>query len=903
MRCGGRGLRRAVAAALLASSAVAAAGGAAAQTVYDFATRTPGVDAFAFEGESKDPAPVAPGVPAAPLAPGGVAAPGGGSAFYAVQSNGDYGHHRFVFVVDEPETTVQRIDLRWEGWSLNLHRARTSGATLYVWNWAAGGYEPLAVAPGTLFWDVTLTASLTASLPDYLGGAGENELVLLVSTNDKRTGNRSLWLSSDYVRATVTALPRVDRFQVIHDGAGVRCLPEAVRVTALDLAGTPVVDYTGTVVLDTGTGAGTWLPGPGLSGVLDDGVADDGVATYSFADADDGTAAFLLDSRRGAAAVDVDVTELGNPTVADDDTEGPLVFAPSGFTVTAGPLPNPPPDPIVDPIGPQTAAVPFSLHLAAYGQTPTDPTCGVIESYAGSRTLAFWSTPVDPAVQVLPVAVDGNAVGDAEAAAVAIPVTFTSGRAAVTVRYDDVGRLRLAMKDTTPAEPLGGIRGATGDFVVRPADLAVLEVTRTDGTPNPGGATPTGPIFVAAGEGFRAVVRAVDAEGDPTPSYGREAAPEGVRLEASTLVAPAGGRNGSADDGSLANAAAFAPVAPAGTFEATALAWDEVGAVRLRARVADGSYLGSGDVVGAETGTVGRFVPDHFDVALDVPVLETACAAGGFSYVGQDLRFVPGSEPRLVATARSAAGTTTANYAGSWMRMGAADLTGLGLADATGTLQPGAPSRPTVADLGGGRVEIVFDNGPALRFARGAPVAPFDAEVELRLDVRDADGVVHPGNPVVFGGTAPGVGIAWSAGAAQRFGRLQFENAYGSELVDLPVPLYATYFDGASFLPHTADACTALATSDLTLAPSPGGLSTPPSLANSPFVAGDAGLSLAAPGAGSAGYVDLTADLSARSWLRGDWDGDGVWSDDPPGRATFGIHAGEDALIYVRERY
>lgn len=877
---------------------------ATAQVVHDFATRTPGADAFAYEGESPDLVPPAPTLPSTTLTGGelaAVASPGGGVASYSVSGNGRYAHHRFVFVLDAPEATVQRIDLRWDGWSINLHGPRTSGAALLVWNWAAGTYQVLDSSPSAT--RTSLAGVLTGNVVDYLGGPGENELVILVSSNDKRTGNRPLWLSTDYVSATVTALPQVDRFEVIHDRAGIHCLPEAVSVSAVALDGTPVPDYAGTVILDTGTGAGSWLPGPGLRGTLADATPGDGVATYTFADADDGTAAFLLHYRSGAPSVDVDVTDASIPTITDDDLEGLLVFAPSGFTVTASALPNPPPNPIADPIGTQTAAVPFALHLTAYGQTPTDPTCGVIESYDGARSLLFWSTAVDPAGPVLAVSVEGTPVGTAEVSATPVAVAFSAGQAQVLVRYDDVGRIRIGAKDVSPAEPVAGIRGETNLFVVRPADLQVVEVTRTDGTPNPGAATPAGAVFVAAGRPFRAVVRAIDAEGDPTPSYGREAAPEGIRLEASALVAPAGGRNGSADDGALIAGTAFSPTAAAGTFEATNLAWDEVGSVRLRARVGDGSYLGTGDVLGTETGVVGRFVPDHFTVVQDVPVLETACPAGGFTYVGQGFRFVPGSEPRLEATARAAAGTVTSNYDGVWMRMSAADLTDLALSDSSGTLEPAVPALPTVTSLGGGRVQILFDSGPALRFARSTPVQPWDAEVELSFDVRDADGVLHPGNPVRIGGTAAGTGIAWSAGAAQRFGRLQFENAYGSELQDLPVPFHAALFDGLSFQPHAPDSCTTVAIAALSLTPDPAGLPTSASIAHSPFLAGEAGLSLSAPGAGRTGDVDLLADLTLLPWLRGDWDGDGIWDEDPTGRATFGIHEGDDAVIYVRERY
>jgi MSHA biogenesis protein MshQ len=88
------------------------------------------------------------------------------------------------------------------------------------------------------------------------------------------------------------------------------------------------------------------------------------------------------------------------------------------------------------------------------------------------------------------------------------------------------------------------------------------------------------------------------------------------------------------------------------------------------------------------------------------------------------------------------------------------------------------------------------------------------------------------------------------------------------------------------------------------------GLPTAPTIANNPLAAGNAGLVLSAPGMGNPGTVDVRANLGAGGalvpWLRYDWpaDGlDGVFDDDPIGRATFGILSGDDPTIFRREVY
>ena len=85
-----------------------------------------------------------------------------------------------------------------------------------------------------------------------------------------------------------------------------------------------------------------------------------------------------------------------------------------------------------------------------------------------------------------------------------------------------------------------------------------------------------------------------------------------------------------------------------------------------------------------------------------------------------------------------------------------------------------------------------------------------------------------------------------------------------------------------------------------------GTTSSTPSFAAATLVGGDGGLTLAAPGEGNDGYLDLSADLSLYDWLQYDWDNsdganNGPYDDNPSCRATFGIYKGSPRLIYQRE--
>jgi MSHA biogenesis protein MshQ len=702
--------------------------------------------------------------------------------------------------------------------------------------------------------------------------------------------------------------------KIAYASTGLYCLDQTVTVTTVDGLGNAATGYTGTVNLTTSTGKGSWLLSSG-GGTLSDPVPDDGAASYAW-NAAQSSATLLLRYRTGAAVVTVHGVDSINPTIADDNTQGSISFAPSGFTVTSAALSNPPPGSIPAFASPQTAGNNFSVYLTAYGQSPTDATCGVITGYTGAKNLKFWSTYANPATGTVQASINGAAIATSEGASGAQAVTFTSGQAIVTARYRDAGSLAISMKDDTTGNPglPTGTRGSTGNFVSRPADFVVSGIRRTsDGFANPAAATATGTVFIAAGRPFTATLTAVDSAGNVTPNFGRESSPETVKFSVS-LVLPAAGN---------------APVVSgtAGTFTngvatGTAFGWPEVGIVRLVPRVSDGDYLGAGDVLGAQTGNVGRFIPDSFGVALNAPVFGTACMAGSYTYVGQPFTYTVA--PVITATARAFGGTTTQNYTGSLFRLSNASLTGRSYAAASGTLDttglPATTADPAIVDAGGGVATLTYSAGTGLAYARTTPVAPFTANVSLAQNIIDLDAVTAS-NPVTFGA---GSGMSFSSGSTQRYGRLALRNALGSELLDLPMSLAAQYYVSAAvgFTAHASDSCTAappiafsgyqgsLGAGETCVRDtgSPGvsvaGCAAP-ALVSQRYralpLAGDFNLNLAAPGAGNSGAVVVTA--TAPAWLKYDWNTATPGNENPSALATFGLFPGPVSRIYQREVY
>ncbi|MEM1175586.1 MAG: DUF6701 domain-containing protein [Pseudomonadota bacterium] len=702
------------------------------------------------------------------------------------------------------------------------------------------------------------------------------------------------------------------QFTINHDGFGINCLAETITVSVVDAAaGTPLTDYNATVVLDTQSGNGSWQLVTG-GGALSDPSANDGLATYNWP-LTESTAVFALSYTEGATPIDIDVFQQSDTGIRDTDAEGLLAFSPNGFTVTAATLSNPPPGTIPSFDASQVAGTDFTLHIAAFGQTPSDPSCGIIETYSGTQTLDFWTDRQNPSSGTVVPTVDAAAIADSEAGSSDQTVTFVNGQGTVTAKYKDAGEIRISVKDDTPSDPelASGIRGGTAGFVVRPFEFRISAIADGGGSANPEAADENGAVFLAAGEAFAATVTAYDAEGDVTPNYGQEAVPESVALTVS-LVAPSGGNSPA-----IASPSGFGSFS-SGTATGTTFSWPEVGIISLVPAVADGDYLGAGNVTGPASANVGRFVPYQFDTAINVPLLETSCSAGSFTYLGEPFDYA--TPPVITFTAKALGGETTANYSGDFFKMsGLADpvysSTPASL-DTTGLVSNGAAS---VADVGGGVGTLTFSAGTGLSFNRSAEIAPFDADIRLGQDVVDSDGVAAASNPVAFGSPS---GILFDNGAEMRYGRLALINAFGSELVDLPVSVRSEYFfsDAVGFVPNADDACTAgidvsidqftenLDLNDTCLletAPM-GGLACPSpvspllSLLN-PASGGEFDVLLKAPGNSNEGSLRVTAD--APDYLEYDWDATTAGDEDPISNATFGIFRGLGRRIYTREIY
>ncbi|MBI5752733.1 MAG: hypothetical protein HZA59_11435 [Hydrogenophilales bacterium] len=685
--------------------------------------------------------------------------------------------------------------------------------------------------------------------------------------------------------------------------------PASVTLVIKDQAGTTVQNFTGTLYLSTSTNLGDWSINT-AAGVLDNGTANDGVASYQFAAADQGVAAFNLA-----------VTTASTLTVRVLNTVSAAIVFQTGanaFVITNDPI--------------QVAGRPQAMSARKLNAA-----CATDTTYNGNKNMRIWVTraaadPGGAAPRIgavnLPNALPG---------ANNVTLTFASGISSFNLTTTDIGKYELNMREGATTR-----YGTSDPITTRPFGLAFPGIQHAS--------TATDAVLAKAGANFSGTVSAYlwagadDANNDGVPDANVNITNNGVtsRYAWATVVSaiapfqPAAGTLGTLNNGTIARTS-FA----AGSATATSLQYSEVGTVTLQALAANFldspgvNASGTSAMDGAATGMVGRFYPDHF--ALTAPSItnrsDLACGST-FTYMG---------EPMSVAftlTAQNTANTTTQNYIGSFAKLDGATLskwTAFGSNDSIGLWAMGSniggnplckaifsPTTPFTTTLtcpppatvaaAAARVAVsgtpagtwlagvgTFSGNAALNRANTAD-GPYET-LEIGVAPRDADGVQLLGGVLDLDADNSGSAERKNIGNTKlRYGRLRLNNAHGSELLALPVPVKAQYFNSFGFVTHADDNCTGftLAT-DLSLGNYQLNLAageTTPGPASITLSSGASAISLTAPGAGNSGSVDLTLNVPA--WLEYNWTG---VVGDPTARATFGAYRKSDQFIFQRENY
>ncbi len=388
----------------------------------------------------------------------------------------------------------------------------------------------------------------------------------------------------------------------------------------------------------------------------------------------------------------------------------------------------------------------------------------------------------------------------------------------------------------------------------------------------------------------------------------------------------------------------------------------------------------------------GRFVPASYQINLNTPQLQAACAAGGFTYLGQAFGYATTPSVAVKAMSGAAIPVQTTDYLGALGSGGIWKLaTPLAYSSAACTAptqtcatvrQSGTTRFTTTYALGSatpgwdgsnlasqtGNATIVSGNNGAGVLAFGAsdkltlyrnPATPQTsytaaATLALQLDDYSEAGLVTPtpasttcatspgiaGNPTCISGTVAATAAPFfNSGSIFHYGRLWLGNAYGSELLDIRMPVKVQYWTGTGWATNTLDSCTslpssaialgnylappagtALSTANMGTAHRPGsaitlasGIGTIMLAKPNPSATGsfdvvlnlgngvtNAGSKSCEPAAFDATYVGGTAPATSLTYLSGNWCG-AAYDKAPSARVKLG--SPKAPYVYLRERY
>lgn len=296
----------------------------------------------------------------------------------------------------------------------------------------------------------------------------------------------------------------------------------------------------------------------------------------------------------------------------------------------------------------------------------------------------------------------------------------------------------------------------------------------------------------------------------------------------------------------------------------------------------------------AATSTFGRFTPDHFDTVV-TPGMQ--CPTGltcPTLIVTNDQGFVYSGQPFTTnINARNTTGGTTQNYDST---AGFSKQVTLSAWDALGSTTTNNP--------GGGSLSnnivpaTAFKSGTTTLGTPATPIYTFGtiptAPTAIYVRAVDTDSVTSLRSPA-SNSVEGGIMIV--------SGRIKISNAYGSELLQLPIAVTAQYWNATSgWLTSTTDSVSSFAVANVVFSNWQSNLTagstsvvTPPT--SLVFVNGGSSFKLSAPGSGKNGSVDFTTNGT------GSPPSTAAYLPSNTARATFGVYKDSIQIIYMRENY
>ena len=320
--------------------------------------------------------------------------------------------------------------------------------------------------------------------------------------------------------------------------------------------------------------------------------------------------------------------------------------------------------------------------------------------------------------------------------------------------------------------------------------------------------------------------------------------------------------------------------------------FNEVGIINLT--VTDENYFGY-----SITGTsknIGRFIPDMFKINIIQQGIIEEQIDSKFTYTGQKTTYL--MTPKIQIEAINVNNNTTKNYEGGFAKLTVDDIQLLPQDyDNSTNGTDGNPlqiisqfSKGTLSVINNGIGTYTLNPNDTYKYLRdeNAIISPFISDINIHItDITDSDGVSEQSpTPIIT-----------PEGAEIRYGVLDIQNNYAPETEALKLPVKIMYWDNNEWQINTDDSETAINNTMFALINWTSKLNEGDTSiqAVETITNGIGNIILSAPGQGKTGDVDVILDpnSSIYNYLQK--------SDKTPGTATFGIYRGRDRIIEWRE--
>jgi MSHA biogenesis protein MshQ len=459
---------------------------------------------------------------------------------------------------------------------------------------------------GTINGDLTARNVTTNSSGDSINGnAAVNSIFLdygavvsktITCTGSGGSGCNCVTKASSYNYApSCGAAPPSgpDHFQITHNGTALTCQPQTVTVTACANASCTAPHYSAATQV-------TLSPGGQVATISGSGTAS--VQQFTAGNAT------LSASAAGVAKASTCVN------AAAGNTSCAMAFSTQGLTVSV-------PDHL-------SMASGITLVVQALQAQGNNQSCVPLLKNV-TAPVAFGCSYTDPVnAAATPVQIQGQGGGYTSVACGAatsnVNLSFDSnGMASTSFQYPEVGKVGLNASYTGSASPNTGFT-ATGStsFTAAPAriKIGVLRVNNL---------TPLGPgVFANASAPFTVTLSAVNTAGNVTTNFGKESTPENFKPTSSIPTTNPYGAITSGLFGPIVNGVSTSVSGASGQW-----AYSDVGYITIASTLTNvtSNYMGN-PAAGFNTqgtATVGRFIPDHFDVLLPPKAVAPAAPVWG----------------------------------------------------------------------------------------------------------------------------------------------------------------------------------------------------------------------------------------------------------------------------------